>query len=96
MLKKKLVSVSVTEQEVYDLINLVDTSKAAGHDGIGPKLLREAGYIIVPSLTKLSNLCLDCAKFLSMWKLAHVLPRYNNGDASDVSSYRPVSTSVHQ
>ena len=88
---EKLISVSVTEQEVYDLINSLDTSKATGPDGIGPKLLREAGYTIVPSLTKLFNLCLDCAQFPSMWKLANVLPLYKKGDASDVGNYRPVS-----
>ena len=53
----KLVSVKASEQEVLDLLMSLDTTKATGPDGIGPKLLYEAGRAIVPSLTKLLNLC---------------------------------------
>ena len=62
----KLVSVKASEQEVLDLLMLLDTSKATGPDGIGPKLLYEAGSSIVPSLTRLINLCLDSAQVPQM------------------------------
>jgi len=91
LIEEKMVSVTVTEQEVYDLIKTLDTSKATGPDDISPKLLYEAGVTIVPSLTKLFNLCLGKAKFPSMWKMANVLPLYKKGDASVFSNYRPVS-----
>ena len=47
-------SVKASEQEVLDLLMSLDTSKATGPDGIGPKLLYEAGPSIVPSLTRLN------------------------------------------
>ena len=59
-------SVKASEQEVLDLLMSLDTSKATGHDGIGPKLLHEAGPSTAPSLTRLINLCLDSAQVPQM------------------------------
>ena len=87
----KLVSVKASEQEVLDLLMSLDTSKATGPDGIGPKLLHEAGPSIVPSLTRLINLCLDSAQVPQMWKHANVMPLFKKGDASELNNYRPVS-----
>ena len=84
-------SVKASEQEVLDLLMSLDTSKATGPDGIGPKLLYEANPSIVPSLTRLINLCLDSAQVPQMWKHANVMPLFNKGDASELNNYRPVS-----
>lgn len=86
-----LESITATEQEVLDLLLSLDVSKATGPDGIGPKLLREAGYAIVPSLTRLFNICLNSSKFPQMWKHANVLPLHKKDAASDFGNYRPVS-----
>ena len=88
---EKLCSIEVTEQEVLDLLKCIDASKATGPDGIGPKLLKEAGKAIVPSLTKLFNRCLRTAKFPKMWKHANVLPLHKKGDKFVFNNYRPVS-----
>jgi hypothetical protein len=37
-IEEKLVSITVTEQEVYDILKSLDTSKATGPDGVSPKL----------------------------------------------------------
>ena len=58
---------------------------------VSPKLLYEAGHTIVPSLTKLFNLCLAQGIFPDMWKQANVLPLFKKGDPSDTANYRPVS-----
>ena len=42
---------SVTEPDVYDLINIMDPNKATCSDGISPRLLNAADYDIVPPLT---------------------------------------------
>ena len=86
----KLVSVKASEQEVLDLLMSLDTSKATGPAGIGPKLLHEAGPSIAPSLTRLINLCLDSAQVPQMWKHANVMPLFKKGDASELNNYRPV------
>ena len=47
---------------MHNLLKCIDTPKATGLDGISPKLLHEAGAIIVPSLTQLINLSLSTRK----------------------------------
>jgi hypothetical protein len=84
-------SIEASEQEVHDLIKSIDTSKATGPDGISPKLLHEAGYSIVPSLTRLINMSLSLSKVPKKWKLANVIPLFKSGEKSDVNNYRPVS-----
>jgi hypothetical protein len=84
-------NLQATEQEVYDLIKGIDTSKATGPDGISPKLLYEAGYSIVPSLTRLINMSLSTSKVPKNWKLANVIPIFKSGDKSNVNNYRPIS-----
>jgi hypothetical protein len=88
---KNLDSISATEEEVYDMIKCIDTSKATGPDGISPKLLYEAGVTIVPSLTHLINLSLSLAKVPQNWKIANVIPLFKKGDKFDTNNYRPVS-----
>ena len=89
--EEKLSSIEVREQEVLDLLKSIDVSKATGPDGIGPKLLKEAGKAIVPSLTKLFNMCLQTSKIPRMWKQANVLPLHKKGDNFVFNNYRPVS-----
>ena len=69
----------------------MDASKATGPDGIAPRLLREAGQSIVPSLTRLINLSLTLAKVPKSWKTANVIPLFKKGEKSDITNYRPVS-----
>ena len=84
-------TIAATEQEVYDLIRSVDPSKATGPDGINPRLLKEAGLCIVPSLTRLINLSLSKAIVPKRWKLANVTPLFKKGEKNDTNNYRPVS-----
>ena len=84
-------SVKASEQKVLDLLMSLDTSKATGPDGIGPKLLYEAGPSIVQSLTRLINLCLDSAQVPQMWKHANVMSLSKKGDPSELNNYQPVS-----
>ena len=84
-------SISATEQDIFDLIKSLDTSKATGPDDISPKLLYEAGQSILPSSTKLINLSLSSSIVPDKWKLANVIPIFKKGDKSETNNYRPVS-----
>ena len=46
-----LSNILATPNEVLDLLQCIDESKATGPDGISPKMLKEAGNSIVASLT---------------------------------------------
>ena len=80
-----------TESDVKDLIKSIDPSKATGPDGISPRLLKEAGDAIVPSLTRLINLSLSCAKVPDSWKRANVIPIHKKDDKCLTNNYRPIS-----
>ena len=71
-----LSAIDVTENEILDLLKCLDTNKATGPDGISPKLLKEAGIAIVPSLTRLIKMSLNHSKTPILWKRAHVLPLF--------------------
>ena len=86
-----LENIVTTEAEVADLLKCIDPTKATGPDGISPRLLKEAGLTIVPSLTKLFNLSLSTAKVPLEWKKANVTPIHKKDDRSFVNNYRPIS-----
>ena len=50
-------NICASTNEVYELIQSLDVNKSTGHDGISARMLKSAGLAIVPSLTKLFNLC---------------------------------------
>ena len=83
--------IELNEQDITDLLHIIDTSKATGPDMVSPKLLREAGLAIVPSLCKLFRLSLSLQKFPDIWKNANVTPLYKKNDPQTTSNYRPVS-----
>ena len=83
--------IDVTETEVADLIKNVDPNKAIGSDGISPKLLKEAGTSIVPSLMKLIQLSLQQSKVPNQWKKANVIPVHKKDSKNHLNNYRPIS-----
>ena len=62
-----------------------------GPDLISPRMLKEAGDAIAPSLTRLFNMSLILQKVPISWKHANVIPLFKKDDASIINSYRPVS-----
>jgi hypothetical protein len=87
----KLEEIIISPQEVHDQLLSLNTSKSYGPDGIPPKLLREAGHSIVPSLCKLFNHSLNTKFFPNTWKNANVHPLFKKGNPSEIGNYRPVS-----
>ena len=71
-----------TEEDIYDLIRGIDISKANGPDLISPRMLKEAGQSIVPSLKLLFKLSMDTSTFPQIWKQANVIPLFKKDDPS--------------
>ena len=86
-----LETIAVSDAEVADLLKCIDPNKATGPDGISPRLLKEGGDAIVPSLTRLFNLSLASAKVPKSWKNANVIPIFKKDDKSLTNNYRPIS-----
>ena len=53
-----LTDINISEQDLLDQINSIDITKATGPDLISPRMLKEAGHTIAPSLTRLFNMSL--------------------------------------
>ena len=84
-------SITITEQDILDLLQGINIKKATGPYGISPCMLKEAGVGICPSLTKLFNLSLQICTVPKLWKQAHVIPIHKKNERDVVQNYRPVS-----
>ena len=81
----------MSEAGVAELISNLDPNKATGPDGISPRILKEAGSTIAPSLTRLIKLSLQTSKISKQWKQANVVPIHKNGKKDLLANYRPIS-----
>ena len=81
----------ITTQQISSFIQNLDSSKATGLDGIGPRLLKIIQNIISPSIAALINKSLTSGIFPNQLKITKVFPVFKNGSKSDLSNYRPIS-----
>jgi hypothetical protein len=86
-----LSSVTISSQDVKDVLQIINTNKATGPDGINPTLLKQASSVLADPLSKLFNLSLQQSTFPEKWKTANVIPVYKKGSKELVSNYRPIS-----
>ena len=84
-------SMPISDEDVAKYITKLDSSKATGIDGIGPKLLKICKYVITPSLTYIFNLSLLTGIFPDKLKEARVKPIHKGGERSTLGNYRPIS-----
>ena len=83
--------IHVTENGVLKLLKALNISKAAGPDGIRPRVLKELSSELAPILTLLFKASLHQQSLPDIWKHASVSSIYKKGDKTNPSKYRPVS-----
>ena len=81
----------ITSDQVLSYINKLDSSKATGIDGLGPRIIKLAANVLAPSIAILVNKSIKTGKFPTQLKTAKVFPIYKGGTKSDPSNYRPIS-----
>ena len=84
-------NITITEEDVSDILKTLDTSKASGPDFVSPRLLKEGKWSLARQLATLFNNSLHSSIFPSSWKLANIIPVFKKGDKSETSNYRPIS-----
>ena len=83
--------IKVDIAKLHKKLATLDTAKAAGPDGIHPRLLRECADVIVEPLAQLYQLSLDTGEVPSSWKESVISPIFKKGARSLASNYRPVA-----
>ena len=81
----------ITSDQVLHYINKLDSSKATGLDGIGPKIIKLAGSCLSPSIAELINKSITLGQFPSQLKQAKIFLIFKSGSKTDPSNYRPIS-----
>ncbi len=84
-------SIFTTPSEVYDILQSLKVNKAAGPDGLTPRLLRLCSSGIATSLAILFNRSYAEGCFPDDWKHALVIPIFKKGDRHTLGNYRPIS-----
>ena len=77
--------------DVYLLLRQINSSKAAGPDGIDGKVLKNCAHSLAYPLSLLFNLSFSTGCIPLDWKTALVVPVYKKGDKGSVENYRPIS-----
>ena len=80
-----------SEDEVYELLCTLDTTKSSGDDDISARMLKETALSITPAVTQLFNISLKLGAIPDEWKVARVSPIPKSHNKSDPGSYRPIS-----
>lgn len=86
-----LPSINMSVQDVTDVLENLDISKACGPDLISPRLLKEGSSILARPFTYIFNNSLEQGIFPSPWKDSNIMPIHKKDDKSMPSNFRPVS-----
>ena len=82
---------AVTLQHVQKLLRQVNPRKATGSDSVPGLVLREAAYVLAPSLLDIFNVSLSTGCVPAAFKKSNVAPLYKSGDPCQATNYRLVS-----
>jgi hypothetical protein len=83
----------VSESYVKTLLKKVDPSKSTAFDDIPPKLIKMSYEELSPTITKLTNECIDSLTYPHDMKKAEVAPLFKTTKVNDMlkENFRPVS-----
>ena len=90
-LKAKMSEIMIDVNGVHKQLVTLKVNKAAGPDGISPRVLKELADVLAKPLTTLFQNSLDKGKVPADWKMASVCPVYKKGEKYLAENYRPVS-----
>ena len=86
---------SVTTEQVRRELRRLNIRKAAGPDGISPKMLRDCADQLCEVVTHIFNLSLRLEKVPVLWKTSCVVPVPKTAHAKEPSHFRPVALTSH-
>ena len=87
----QLADITISPDEVFQVLNTLNTNKASGSDNIGPLLLKSCASFLTYPLHHLFSLSLQTSAIPNEWKLHTIIPIFKADDKSNVKNYRPIS-----
>lgn len=81
----------ITHNEVISTINKMSLNKAAGHDGIPTRVLKDNIDILCTPICHVFNLAFASSSYPDILKRAKVVPVYKSGYSNQPENYRPIS-----
>ncbi|KAK3105561.1 hypothetical protein FSP39_000518 [Pinctada imbricata] len=81
----------INEEEVFSMLRKLNTSKSAGIDTLGPRILKLAAGQITKPLQHIINLSIRTGEFPNALKHARITPIFKKDDTSNPGNYRPIS-----
>ena len=86
-----LESITISVQDVLDVLKRLNVNKARGPDLISPRFLREGAEILAQPYAILFNRSLAKGYFPPSWKDANLIPIHKKEEKSLTGYYRPIS-----
>ena len=86
-----LEKISLSPQEVYNVLVSLDPSKAQGIDHLSPKIWKISAPYLTEPLCHLFTRCLANATLPTDWLIHCIIPIYKSCGRDLVSNYRPIS-----
>ena len=84
-------SILCSEEEVYNLLRSLDTTKSNGDDEISAIMLVNTALSITEAVNKMFNLSISLGELPDEWKVSHITPIPKHGDHANPSNYFPIS-----
>ena len=86
-----IISIDISEDEVFNALIILDPNKATGIDGIGPKILKHCAAALYKPFHYLYSLILRKHTLPLEWCIHCIIPVFKSGDKALVTNYRPIS-----
>ena len=83
--------VSVTKEQIINIINNLSSNKAHGYDGISVSMLKLCAVEVACPLQIIFQDCINFGIFPDCWKYANVQPIHKKNNRQIISNYRPIS-----
>lgn len=77
--------------EVSGATNSLKDSSAINVYGWNSRIIKHTQVFLVPALTFLFNLCIDCGVFPEKFNISRVVPIFQKGDKGNPADYRSIS-----
>lgn len=88
---KSMFLMPVNDEEVYSIVQKLDSKKSAGHDGVGARIVKKTICNIVTPLVSIFNTSFLTGTVPNNLKIAKVIPIFKKDNPELFSNYRPVS-----